>query len=72
MIQGFINFVFGFRTAYNIQTPQTCDIFGQFNDEQLLAWLENYCRTQPLERFGTALIALAKEAHPRRLQSCKQ
>ena len=70
--QGFLMYVIGFQTAYNVQTPRTCDIFANFTSEQLLGWLENYCRAQPLERFGTAVIALAKEAHPRRSQSCKR
>ena len=69
--QGFLMYVLGFQTAYNLQTPQTCDIFDTFTSDQLLAWLENYCRAQPLERFGAAVVALAKELHPRRSQSCK-
>jgi hypothetical protein len=69
--QGFLMYVLGFQTAYNLQTPQTCDIFDTFTSDQLLAWLENYCRAQPLERFSSAVVALAKEVHPRRSQSCK-
>lgn len=68
---GFQMYVAGFQTAYNRQTPKTCDVFGGFTSDQLLAWLDNYCKAHPLDRFGSAVIALAKEAHPRRLQTCK-
>jgi hypothetical protein len=70
-IQGYAMFLAGFRNAYNLQTPRTCDIFDGFSSEQQLAWVENFCRQQPLEKFHSAVVALAQEVHPRRLQSCK-
>jgi len=69
--QGYVMFMFGFQTAYNLQTADTCDIFGDFSPDQLLAWTENYCRNKPLEKFGSAVVALAEEVHPVRLRSCK-
>jgi hypothetical protein len=69
--QGYIMFISGFQTAYNLQTPNTCDIFSSLSTDQLLAWSENYCRSKPLEKFGLAVVALAKEVHPKRAQSCK-
>jgi hypothetical protein len=71
-IQGYSMYVAGFQTAYNLQTPNTCDIFASYNDEQLLTWLENYCREKPLEKFGAGVVALAKEVYPKRLQTCGQ
>ena len=70
-IYGYGMYLAGFQTAYNMQTPQTCDVFGEFTSDQRLAWLENFCRGQPLEKFGSAVVALSKEVHPRRVQSCK-
>jgi hypothetical protein len=69
---GFAMYVVGFQTGYNLQTPQTCDIFAGLSSDQLLSWLENYCRAYPLERFSGAVVALAKEVHPRRARQCKQ
>ena len=68
---GFVMFLTGFQTAYNVQTPNTCDIFGAFSTDQLLAWAENYCRREPLKKFSTAVVALAEEVHPKRVQSCR-
>ena len=69
--QGYVMFISGFQTAYNLQTPNTCDIFGSLTTDQLLAWAENYCRSKPLEKFGSAIVALATEVHPKRTLLCK-
>jgi hypothetical protein len=69
--QGYVMFLAGFQTAYNSQTPKTCDVFAGINADQRLAWIENYCQQNPLEKFSAAAVALAVEVHPRRLQSCK-
>lgn len=70
-INGYLMFILGFQTAYNLQTPDTCNIFDSVSGDQMLAWAENYCRANPLERFGDAVIKLAKEVHPRRKKSCR-
>lgn len=70
-IHGYVMFITGFQTAYNLQTPDTCNIFDSISDHQMLAWTENYCRANPLEKFGDAVIKLAKEAYPRRKKSCR-
>lgn len=69
--QGYVMFIAGFQTAYNMQTQDTCDIFSGFSSTQLLTWAENYCRQQPLGKFSAAIVAMAQEVHPRRLQSCR-
>jgi hypothetical protein len=68
---GFTMFIAGFRSAYNMQTPQTCDIFGGLTSDQLLVWADNYCKANPLEKFDAAVVALSKEVYLRRLRSCK-
>ena len=70
-MQGFVMYISGFQTAYNAQTPDTCDIFAHFSDNQLLAWAENYCSNNPLKKYGSAVLALAREVHPRRSRVCK-
>jgi hypothetical protein len=69
-MQGFAMFVSGFQTAYNLQTPETCDIFAGWNNNQVLDWLEKFCRANPKERFGAGVIALAKERYPSRSKKC--
>ncbi len=69
-LQGFAMFVSGFQTAYNLQTPRTCDIFAGWNNNQVLEWLEKYCRANPQERFGVGVIALARERYPKRSRKC--
>lgn len=69
-LQGFAMYVSGFQTAYNLQTPETCDIFAGWNNNQVLDWLEKFCRANPAERFGTAVMALAKDRYPGRSKKC--
>lgn len=69
--QGYVMFISGFQSAYNLQTPNTCDVFNGFSNDQLLSWAENYCRAQPLEKFSNSVVAMAQELHARRLQSCR-
>ena len=69
-LQGFAMYVSGFQTAYNLQTPETCDIFSGWNNNQVLEWLEKFCRANPKERFGAGVIALANERYPSRSKKC--
>lgn len=69
--QGFTMYLLGFRTGYNLSTHETCDIFaGEEKEYPLLSWAENYCRVNSSSRFADAVIALAKERHPRRQRVC--
>lgn len=69
--QGFMNYVVGFQTGYNMQTPNTCDIFAHVSSDQVLAWAENWCRANPLLKFGGGMIALAKERYKYRSVVCR-
>ncbi len=69
-LQGFAMYLSGFQTAYNLQTPETCDIFAGWNNNQVLEALEKYCKANPRERFGAGVIALAKERYPSRSKKC--
>lgn len=66
----FAMFTAGFQTAYNMQTPNTCDIFSGISLNQALAWSENWCRSNPLEKFGSSLPLLAKTVFQKRLTTC--
>jgi hypothetical protein len=69
-VNGFVMYLAGFQTAYNHANSETCDIFDHLNQDQLLFLIEGYCRVHPIERFGTAIVALAIELHPIRLRDC--
>ena len=59
-------YILGFQTAYNLQTDDTYDIFGNFESSQLLSWVEKYCKDNPLDTFGIGVVSLSIEAYPRR------
>ena len=69
--QSFVMFLSGFQTAYNLKTPDTCNVFADVSVNQQLFWIENYCRRNSVEVFSATVVALAEEVHPRRLLSCK-
>jgi hypothetical protein len=71
-IQGFMMYVLGFRTGYNMAADATCDIFnGEAGDlYELLAWPEQWCRDNPTSRFSEAVVALAAESHGKRMKEC--
>jgi len=68
--QGFMNFIAGFQTAYNMQTSQTCDIFSGISAQEALEWTENWCRANPSQNFGIGVSALARERYPQRSTAC--
>jgi hypothetical protein len=69
--QGFMNFLAGFQTAYNMQTSDTCDIFSGLTAEQAMEWTENWCRANPSQNFGIGVSALARERYPTRSTACR-
>lgn len=71
-VYNFDMYLLGFRTGYNLQTPDTCDIFGRFSHDQLRDWLKYYCRSYPAERFGSGVVALAQGLHAARVRSCRR
>jgi hypothetical protein len=70
-LQLFAAYVTGYQTAFNLLMPQTCDIFAGLSPDQVMAWLDNYCRGQPRQNFAAAVIALAEANHPARTTVCK-
>ena len=72
-VDGFLGYLLGFQTGYNLSTQDTCDIFsGEEKDYPLLSWVENYCRTNPSSRFADAVVALSRDRHPKRQRVCSK
>lgn len=56
---GYVDYADGFLTGANFGDTTPRRMIGQGGDRAgRMAWLENYCRTNPLANFGGALIAL--------------
>lgn len=68
----FTMYVLGFKTAYNLQTSDICDVFGQFTSAQLLKWLRYYCQVHPTQRFGSAVVLLGQRLHSGRVRTCQR
>lgn len=66
----FMSYVAGFQTAYNRSVSNTCDIFPGFSADQLLGWIDNYCKANPLQKFYAGVVALSEEVRPRRKVKC--
>lgn len=65
--QGYVMYLLGFQTGYNMSTSDTYDIFARSRiDYELLYWIENYCRKNPSDRYGDAVVALARALYPKR------
>ncbi len=62
----FQNYLMGYLTAYNAQTPDTYRISGKKNLPEILSWLDNYCETKPVHGFDQALIEFITEHYPMR------
>lgn len=70
-IQGFAAFLSGYQTAFNNQTANTCDIFAGVSINQMLSWVENYCKQNPLETYASGVVELSSSVYKKRRQSCK-
>lgn len=71
-IYHFTMYVLGFKTAYNLQTSDTCDVFGRFTSAQLLKWLKYYCQAHPAKRFGSAVVLLGQGLYSGRVRTCQR
>lgn len=68
-MQGYTMYLLGYQTAYNRLAKDTFDIFDGFEVEQLFAWIENWCRENPLEKYYQGINALTDFVFERRKRS---
>lgn len=66
------NWVAGYVTAFNRQTPDTYDITGIADFEQLLQSVERFCKANPLADVGAAMESVTEQLHPTRYQTKRQ
>jgi hypothetical protein len=61
-----IAWVLGFVSAFNYYGSATApDIAGGIDTNGVLAWIDNYCTTHPLDSIATATIELVSELSKR-------
>jgi len=58
--QGYLMYVAGFRTGYNMAATDIYDVFSGLGDESLLLKLESICTKDPAMKFGDAVVSLVK------------
>jgi hypothetical protein len=59
--QGYVMYILGFQTGYNMGKPGTFDLFADVTTDQVLAQLEAWCRENPLKKFGQGFGPLEKQ-----------
>lgn len=57
----FRQWLLGFITALNWMDPNRQDLLEGSDAEGAMLWVENYCRTHPLDTFFDAALALRQE-----------
>jgi hypothetical protein len=58
----------GYMTHYNMETPDTQDVWQDMDFNGAMLWIENYCRNNPPETINAAALAQIKELYPKRLR----
>ena len=66
------NWIAGYITAYNRQTPDTYDIVGTSDFEHVLQSVERHCKDDPFSNVGAAMEAVTADLYPTRHQTRRQ
>ena len=59
----------GFMTAYNVFTEKTFSITGSMKEAEVVEWLNNYCKDNPMMSVETALTSFALDHHDSRMKT---
>jgi len=60
------NWLAGYITAYNRQTPDVFHILGSTDMESVYLWMDKYCQENPLSDTSNGMINLTEELWPNR------
>lgn len=66
------SWISGYLTAYNRQTPETYDVTGITDFEQVLRMVERFCKTNSFADLATAMEEVTAELHTTRHQTKRQ
>ena len=67
-LQSYKDFVMGYLTGHNVQTPDTYRISGKMDLSQILSWLYDYCDSKPIVSFEHALADFIGEHFDKRIK----
>ena len=59
----------GFLTAYNIFTENTFSITGVMKEKDVVEWLNDYCKENPMSSVENALTSFALDHHDGRMKT---
>ena len=59
----------GFLTAYNIFTEKTFSISGSMKEKQVVEWLNDYCKENPMSTVENALTSFTFEYYDNRMKT---
>ena len=59
----------GFLTAYNIFTEKTFSISGSMKEKQVVEWLNDYCKENPMSTVENALTSFTFEHYDNRMKT---
>jgi hypothetical protein len=63
------NYIKGFLTAYNIFTEKTFSITGSMKEKQVVEWLNDYCKEEPMSSVENALTSFTFEHYDKRMKT---
>ncbi len=66
------NWISGYLSAYNRLTPETYDITGATDFEQVLRAVERYCKSNPFADISAAMETVTNDLYPTRHQTRRQ
>ena len=66
------NWVAGYISAYNRQTPETYDILGTTEFDRVLLAVERFCKDNALSDVGAAMEVVTADLYPARHQTRRQ
>ena len=70
--EGVRNWIAGYITAYNRQTPDTYNIMGISEFEHVLQSIERYCKDNSLSDIGAAMETVTADLYATRHQTRRQ
>ena len=62
------DYLMGYLTAYNHQTPETYSISRDMNLDDVLTWMDEQCQLKPIVSFEEALVNFVIEHYEDRMK----
>ena len=63
-LKTFSDWLMGYITSYNSNTPDTFDIAAKTDLKNSIIWLGNYCKQHPSNKYSQAAQSLMNELYP--------